>query len=253
MDNQILAKLEKLNDLLSKPMDAEERSYCRSQIKAILEARYPSAHPFHANFRKIPEKDGLLTNGAEIRNKLRGLVGLMKTDLELHAIELPPSQEKGKAHENPKPAKNRQQVRIFDAHGHDEAMKQSVARFLEKLGVEVIILHEKPDGGSTIIEKFFQFSNVQFAIVLISADDSSTAGNQFRARQNVIFELGFFLGKLGRDRVLALYRPAQEIEWPSDYSGVLRKPFDDSGGWKMEIARELRKADIPISQDSLFQ
>jgi len=105
-----------------------------------------------------------------------------------------------------------QSNKVFVVHGHDEMMKQSIARAIEKLGLEAIILHEKPNQGKTIIEKFTEYSNVGFAVVLLSPDDSCLSGTKksqnarYRARQNVIFELGFFIGKLGREKVLALYQ-----------------------------------------------
>src|SRR4030042_1958076 len=135
--------------------------------------------------------------------------------------------------------------RVFIVHGHDEGMKQAVARILEKLGLEPIILHEQPNQGRTIIEKFTDYSDVGFAIVLLSPDDicyPKELRNEVRprARQNVIFELGFFIGKLGRNRVLALYRESKDFEMPSDYSGVLYNTFDNMGQWRLQVVQELK-------------
>jgi predicted nucleotide-binding protein len=115
--------------------------------------------------------------------------------------------------------------RVFVVHGHDEGAKQSVARVLERLELEPVILHEQPDQGRTVIEKFEDYSDVGFAVVLLTPDDMgyAVAANpktaKPRARQTVIMELGYFLGKLGRGRVCALYRHG--VELPSDFSGVL--------------------------------
>ena len=104
-------------------------------------------------------------------------------------------------------------------------MESITARFIEKLGLELIVLHEQPNKGRTIIEKFQDYSNVSYAVVLLTPDDrggvasSKLEEQQPRARQNVIFELGYFIGKLSRKRVCALYIDGVEI--PSDYSGVL--------------------------------
>jgi len=99
---------------------------------------------------------------------------------------------------------------IFLVHGHDEGIKNTVARFLEHLDLNPIILHEQPNKGRTIIEKFENYSNVSFAVIILTPDDIVLDVGQNeqkqRARQNVIFELGFFLGKLGRNRVCALYK-----------------------------------------------
>ncbi|MEE8356570.1 MAG: nucleotide-binding protein, partial [Anaerolineales bacterium] len=100
--------------------------------------------------------------------------------------------------------------KIFIVHGRDEEAKDSLARFLEKLGLEVIILHEQPNQGRTIIEKFEDYSDVGFAVVLLTPDDIGGRANDLellpRARQNVVFELGFFIGALGRERVCALHK-----------------------------------------------
>ena len=145
---------------------------------------------------------------------------------------------------------------IFLVHGHDEAAKETVARFIEKLDLEPIILHEQPNAGRTIIEKFVDYTNVGFTIVLITPDDVGAPANQKdhlqpRARQNVIFELGFFLGKLGRDRVCALYKEGVEI--PSDYKGVLFVPMDEAGAWKLSLAKEIKEAGISIDLNKVIQ
>lgn len=147
---------------------------------------------------------------------------------------------------------------IFIVHGHDEAMKANVARTLEKLGLAPVILHEKPNQGRTIIEKFSDYSEVGFAIVLLSPDDlgrlRSAPPDELRprARQNVIFELGFFIGRLGRGRVLALYVTTEDFELPSDYSGVLFVPFDSSGRWQFDLVRELKAADYDVDANALL-
>jgi predicted nucleotide-binding protein len=136
---------------------------------------------------------------------------------------------------------------IFVVHGHDEEMKQSVARFIERLGLEVIILSERPNGGRTIIEKFEHNSDVGFVIVLLSPDDEGGKKGEEtspRARQNVILELGYFIGKLGRNRVCALKR--HDVDIPSDILGVVYETYDASGGWKFSLIRELREAGYKI-------
>jgi predicted nucleotide-binding protein len=129
--------------------------------------------------------------------------------------------------------------KVFVVHGHDEGAKEGVARYLEKLHLEPVILHEQPNRGMTIIEKFETFSDVAFAVVLLTPDDPGVAGGQARARQNVILELGYFLGKLGRACVCALYKDGTEI--PSDFQGVVFVKMDPAGGWRMQLALELKQ------------
>lgn len=142
---------------------------------------------------------------------------------------------------------------IFIVHGRDAGAKDEVARFVEKLRLKPIILAEVPSKGMTIIEKFEAHAGVGYAIVLLTADDSGALKGeetQPRARQNVIFELGFFIGKLGRKRVCALTRGGPEI--PSDYAGVVYIPLDSSGSWKMPLIGELKAAGLDVDANRAF-
>jgi len=139
--------------------------------------------------------------------------------------------------------------RVFIVHGHDEAAREGVARFLEKLELEPIILHEQPSGGRTVIEKLEHHGDVGFAVVLLTPDDvgaaaSASADLKPRARQNVVLELGYFAGRLGRARVCALHKGALEL--PSDVIGVVYVPLDSSGAWRLLLAKELREAGFDI-------
>lgn len=144
---------------------------------------------------------------------------------------------------------------IFIIHGRDEGIKETVARFITQLQLNPIILHEQPNQGQTIIEKFEQHAEVAFAVALLTPDDTgSLAGeeqsHQPRARQNVIFEFGYFMGKLGRQRVCALTKG--KVETPSDYDGVIYISFDKSGAWKMELVRELKNAGFEVDANLAF-
>jgi CheY-like chemotaxis protein len=116
----------------------------------------------------------------------------------------------------------------FIVHGHDEATKLAVKNYIQntlKLP-EPIVLHEQPSAGRTIIEKFEYYAAQSTLIfVLLTPDDiaapaSASNDEKRRARQNVIFELGYFIGTLGRSsgRILLLYKGALEL--PSDLAGV---------------------------------
>jgi Predicted nucleotide-binding protein containing TIR-like domain len=138
---------------------------------------------------------------------------------------------------------------IFVVHGSNNAAKDTVARFLERLGLGVTILHEQPDKGRTIIEKFEANASVGYAVVLLTGDDVGaprTSPNDLkpRARQNVLLELGYFLGTLGRTHVCALREEGVEV--PSDLSGVLYVPFDAAGAWKLRLATEIKAAGIDV-------
>lgn len=145
---------------------------------------------------------------------------------------------------------------IFIVHGHDSGTKESAARLIQSIGLSPIILHEQPNRGMTLIEKFETHAmNVGFAVVLLTPDDVGRARvvgselEKFRARQNVIFELGFFLGKLGRSKVCAVIEPG--VEKPSDYEGVVYIEKDERGKWKHDLAFEIRAAGYKISLDNI--
>ena len=139
--------------------------------------------------------------------------------------------------------------KIFLVHGHDDETKNTVSKFLRSFGPEVIILHENANQGQTIIEKFEKHSDVVFAVVLSTPDDVGASASQpektrRRPRQNVILELGYFMGKLGRGRVCCLY--VAGVELPSDYHGVLYVPYDESGNWKKALVKELAAAGVRL-------
>ena len=139
--------------------------------------------------------------------------------------------------------------KIFIVHGHDEGAREAVARYLEKLKIAPIILHEQANRGRTLIEKLEQISNVDFAVVLLTPDDVGASATEAkilnpRARQNVILELGYFAGKLGRSRVCALHKGS--VELPSDFIGVVYVTMDASGAWKLLLAKELKEAGFEV-------
>lgn len=148
-------------------------------------------------------------------------------------------------------------AKVFLVHGRDEAAKHSVARFLERrVGLDVVILSERPNLGRSILTKFQQEADgAAFAIVLMTGDDVGglrpelAGGNPpppvQRPRQNVIFEMGFFIGQLGVERVCALVPDG--VERPSDYDGIVYVPYDDQEGWQRKLVTELHAANVPVS------
>jgi predicted nucleotide-binding protein len=144
--------------------------------------------------------------------------------------------------------------KVFVVHGHDEGPREALARFLERLEIRPVILHERPNKGRTIITKFREeAADVGFAVVLITPDDVggiSESKFKARARQNVVFELGFFIGALGPERVAALVKG--DVERPSDFDGVVYIPFDD-GSWKMDLGNELQAAGYEIDWNKVMK
>lgn len=144
--------------------------------------------------------------------------------------------------------------KVFVVHGHDDHAKERTARFVEKLGLTSIVLHEQASRGRTIIEKIEEYSNVGFAIVLYSPDDLGNAKTDAengelkgRARQNVILEHGYLMGKLGRENVVPLV--IGKVELPNDISGMV---YISDKDWKVDVAREMKDAGYDIDFNKLL-
>lgn len=144
--------------------------------------------------------------------------------------------------------------KVFIVHGRDEHAKTEVARFVEKLGFGAIILHEQASSGKTIIEKIEAHTNVGFAIVLYTpCDIGCIVGEKVtkpRARQNVVFEHGYLIGKLGRHNVCALVKG--DVEIPNDISGVVYVPLDSHGGWHLAVAKEMRNSGYAVDMNKVI-
>lgn len=143
--------------------------------------------------------------------------------------------------------------KVFIVHGRDDLAKTSAARFVEKLGLKAVILHEQVSGGKTIIEKIEEHTNVGFALVLYTPCDlGGLVGDtpKARARQNVVFEHGYLISKLGRCNVCALVKNGTEV--PNDISGVVYVPLDEHGAWHLTVAKELRNAGYDIDMNKVI-
>ena len=146
--------------------------------------------------------------------------------------------------------RNTEFSKVFIVHGHNGEIKEAVARLIEKQGIQAIILHEQANQGATIIEKFEKNSNVGGAVCLFTADDLGRAKADktdcARARQNVVFEAGYFIGKLGRDKVVIIADKGVEI--PSDLQGVV---YTEAANWQFSILKELKTIGYNIDYNKL--
>ena len=144
--------------------------------------------------------------------------------------------------------------KIFIVHGHDEKMKLDVSNVLRQLEFEPVILNDKANSGKTIIEKIESYSDVGFAVILMSPCDigyekGDEKNAKPRARQNVIAELGYFVGLLGRNKTFILKK--DDVEEPSDFSGVVYELYDDKGAWKMQMVKELKAAGYSVDANKM--
>lgn len=147
---------------------------------------------------------------------------------------------------------------VFIVHGHDPGLKHTVARFLEKLELTAIVLHEQPDRGRTIIEKFKDHAPVPFAVALFTGDDLGGTARDIkalpdlkpRARQNVVFEFGYFVGSMPQGHCVALVEKG--VELPSDWDGVLHIRVDEAGGWQNQLVKELKAAGLNVDANKVL-
>lgn len=214
----------------------------REELKALNDISYS---PFMA-VRGTPRQGysdafhrGIKRARAMIRSAIR----------EFEDYELPALDSAGQVASPPVSADSSTMPRkVFVVHGHDNEMKQEVARFLEGLDFEAVILHEQASGGNTIIEKFERNSDVSYAIVLLSPDDVGAPRDnredlQPRPRQNVVLELGYFIGRLRRSRVCPIKRGTLEV--PSDLHGLVYVPFEGQE-WKLHLMKELKNLGFAV-------
>jgi predicted nucleotide-binding protein len=145
--------------------------------------------------------------------------------------------------------------KIFVVHGQDNEMKTDVTQTLQKLDLDPILLHEKPNRGRTLIKKIDDYTHVSFAVVLVSPDDLAYPKEKtpdeakYQANQNVIFELGYFLGRLGRQNVIAIYRKKKDFEIPNDYNGILWIEY--KSGWYFKLIKELQACNFDVDANKL--
>lgn len=142
--------------------------------------------------------------------------------------------------------------KVFVVHGHDGELKEKVARRLEQQGIEAIILSEQANRGKTIIEKLEAYSDVHVAIALFTQDDLGASkeekeNEKYRARQNVVFEAGYFMGYLGRENTIIIVD--ENIEIPGDLSGMVYTTKDN---WEFEMLKELNAAGMKIDMNKLL-
>ena len=220
-------------------IDLLSYSFNISENKYVLEYKDKVRERFLSDMVEESKKD--------IKNQITCLESIIER------LDLVPTKEESKTNSEMKAINTN---KIFIVHGHNETIKEKVARLLEKLNLEPIILHEQVDNGNTIIEKFEQHSNsVNFAIILLTADDEGKANKEDnykpRARQNVIFEMGYFYGKLGRNKVFLL-KENNEVENPSDLLGIIYTTYDEKGAWRFDLVKQLRELGYNVSADNII-
>lgn len=237
------------------------------QVEAVVGHLGPQGKTFESRLAKVrddyenmpfaatisPRGDILSSSVATTEPLINGGLGVLRGMLKAidnGIVGVPASRAAEPFPSSPSGMRSPGDATVFVVHGHDNEAKQTVARLLEWLGINVTILHEQTDEGRTLIEKLEQHANpATFAVILLTPDDvgASQANKRKlapRPRQNVVLELGYFYGRLGRKNVCPLYK--EGVELPSDMSGIVYTLIDDGGQWKYKLARELQAAGIGV-------
>ncbi len=190
----------------------------------------------------------------EYGDKIASYIESLILDIRNDEYDLPKLVEKDIPKLKDKSSVNIDRNKIFIIHGHDGEAKERTARFITQLGFEPIILNEQANCGLTIIEKIEKYTDVGFAIALYTPDDKGNTENgtekgklKSRARQNVVFEHGFLIGRIGRNNVVTLV--ADDIELPSDISGVV---YISDKNWQIDIAKEMKAAGYTVDFNKLL-
>lgn len=140
---------------------------------------------------------------------------------------------------------------VFIIHGHDDHLKVEVQLLMMRAGVRSLVLHEAPDKGRHTLDKLLEETkDAGYAIALLTPDDLAENGTN-RARQNVILEIGYFLGQLGKARVRMLIKEGVEI--PSDLHGVLYQKYDMNGAWKSKLMKEMQAVGIFVDMQAVIE
>ncbi|MGS0979311.1 TIR domain-containing protein [Burkholderia glumae] len=234
-----------INDTLERCFGENTSAFKRFQSAAYLQFSamiftdtYPQRHHYQ--------------EGA--REKITQSISLLESAQRALQQDLEDAQHESAAPTVPSAVAPSALARVFVVHGHDGEARETVARYLHALSIEPVILNERANQGRTVIEKIEAQSDVKFAVVLLTPDDVGRSVKEEelkpRARQNVLLELGYFIGKLGRDKVCALKRGAVDI--PSDFAGVVWENMDDGGGWRLALARELKAAGHEVDLNKAF-
>lgn len=258
--NELLLAAEDVHDDTSWKEWSERFDRWRDVTQAALRKVYSTDEPgeqFRGKvshiFRQIGQGDDATFRYQQdvVPKGVNFLVGLIE------GIEYVDAPEDASAQLSPTSAEMTHSRTVFVVHGRDEGLRESVARALERLTFDPLILADQPNAGRTVIEKFEDNAlDVGFAVVILSPDDYGRGPDdgEFpdqanRARQNVVLELGYFMGKLGRSRVAALYKPGTEL--PSDIHGLGYVPIDDGGAWRFKLAGELAAAGYDVDLNRL--
>ena len=241
---------EKLDDILERtknlsPFDEKELDIIRNKIDLYSEKMFGDKSKYGKKSHNISFHPMVYPCSHELkidrwRSGREQLVNLIETmieenEMQDNSLTIDDTQEQANS------------KKVFIVHGHNDKLKYNVSNWLYSIGLEPIILHLQPNGGTgSILSKIDANADVRCAIVLMTGDDEGKSklekNYKSRARQNVVFEAGYFIGKLGADKVILLYE--EDVEMIGDLSGCIYILADEYDGWKESVRKELDYMDM---------
>jgi predicted nucleotide-binding protein len=234
----------------------------KAKVRAVIEQAIGRNASVLRDFEEVRYHIGVWTGAAgEVEEDQRYFAQQVKSavayiDAAIYELQLNIDPEESVKQSQPARASTPDSIAIFLVHGHDQGAKHEIARVLHQLvGRQPVILDEQPNAGNTLVEKFEEHAgNSSYAVVLLTPDDVGRAksalsdADTHRARQNVVFELGYFFGRLGRGKVSVINAG---VEKPSDVDGLVYISYPNSN-WKLQLAKELQAAGIAVDLNSLL-
>lgn len=232
----------------------------QNRTEVVMRTIFGSGSPAYEKFHSVRYSPSIWGEGTDFRPYVVNGIREAVTILESAKLELEITREIDVVASPAEPevvTSYASSDRVFIVHGQNEGKKYELESYLQKLLPEPpVILHQEPNGGQVLIEKLeVSASSIGFAVVLLTGDDMGRAkplepqDDNPRARQNVVLELGFFLGVLGRKRVVVLYEAG--VELPSDLNGLVYVALDSAGGWKGKLASEMDHSGLDVDWSAI--
>ena len=142
--------------------------------------------------------------------------------------------------------------RVCITYGRDQIMNRQVVSLIRAMAIDPIVMQDKHNSAKPLAQFVSENKDIAFVIAILSADDWAYAKNSkpqnamLYASPRVVFHLGYWIGKLGRSRVFALYYDQRSFRWPTEHFDVIYTPLDKNDSWKKELAQRLKDCHIEI-------
>lgn len=248
------------NELITEHVTSEDKRFILwlTKVKQLVKQQFGKDSDEYIGIKKRMFASPVFLSGPNTNDLIDEKIQDCKNGIERTIAELEGYKEFFKEYSSSKLVDNLKENqkaimnKVFIVHGHNGELKESVARLIERQNIKAIILSEQANSGNTIIEKFEENSDVQAAICLFTEDDIAKVNDdpaeyKKRARQNVVFEAGYFMGKLSRKMVILIAN--KDVEMPSDLQGII---YTSTNNWQVNVLKELKNMGFNIDMNKLL-